>query len=188
MWRCAVALLLACSVAGATTVERLDLPDLTSQADEVFLGTCQAAQAVEVDGRTCTRYTFRVDRVLKGVAQQQCELVLPGGSLNGVSMRIQGMPSFVPGEEAVLFLVGTRPGPVWPLGLGQGAFRVLRGGAARTARVVQQLDGLSLRPAGAAKPAVAAGGGTGVMELDELLAQVRSLLRTSSGGDSDAAR
>jgi hypothetical protein len=189
MWRCAILLALACTAARATTVERLSLADLTARADQVLVGTCQAVEATVVDGQPHVRYRFRVDQSLKGTAGQEAELVLPGGRLDGVAVRIPGMPTFAEQDEAVLFLVGSRPGPVWPVGLGQGAFRILRAGAAKPARVVQQLDGLSLRAPGAAKPAVAGqAGSVGTMQLSDLLAQVRGLLQRSEGDGAGAAR
>ncbi|MEW6753461.1 MAG: hypothetical protein AB1505_21130 [Candidatus Latescibacterota bacterium] len=184
MWWCVAVFVLAGSAVRATTVERLGLPELTGRADQVFVGTCQSAEAVDVDGQPHVRYRFRVDQALKGPAQGQVDLLLPGGRRDGVTLRIPGMPTFSPGEEAVLFLVGTRPGPVWPAGLGQGAFRILREGAAKPARAVQQLGGLSL-VGGAAKPAVAPPGG---MDLEELLAQVRALVQHPAGGQSREAR
>jgi hypothetical protein len=160
----------------ATTVQRFDLEELTENAEVVFMGTCQSASTEQVGGQVFTRYRFAVAETLKGGPRQNLELLLPGGRFEGTRIRIPGMPAFAPGEELVLFLtVEGRPGYAWPVGLGQGKFRIERRGAAKPARIYQELDGLSFYTP-AAKPAPAGSTPLQGIPLDQFLGQVRALI------------
>jgi hypothetical protein len=47
-------------------------------------------------------------------------IVQPGGVADGIEMKVHGLPAFVPGERAVLFLRGGITQPLSLVGLGQG--------------------------------------------------------------------
>jgi len=159
----------------AATVQRFDLEALAANAERIFVGRCQRASAELIDGSISTRYLFTIDDRLKGAADTHVELVLPGGKFQGVLSHIPGMPFFVPGEEVILFLSGeNQRGSPWPIGLGQGKFRIERT-AAKPARVFQELEGLSFYPAGAAKRSPSQPSLQG-LELETFLAQLRPLL------------
>ncbi|MCH8335920.1 MAG: glutathione S-transferase N-terminal domain-containing protein [Proteobacteria bacterium] len=131
-----------------------------------------------VDGDIVTRFRFAVAEGLKGVPTDTLEVVLPGGTLDGIRYRITGMPNFVPGEEVVLFL--TRPdsaGRVWPVGLAQGGFRVRRE-TDSPPRVRRNFAGLRFQ--GSAR---AAGIQADDLRLDDLLDEVRSLTGATATGD-----
>lgn len=156
---------------GASTVVPLSLADLATRAERIFHGTCLQTAAESVDGEIATRVTFAVAEGLKGTAADTLVLWLPGGQLGGVRDEIAGMPAFAPGDEVVLFVTETDAiGRVWPVGLGQGHFRVQRGDD-RPASVSRDLQGLH-PPAGAARPA----GPRAPTSLDDLLGQVRALV------------
>jgi hypothetical protein len=112
----------------ATTVEALDLADLSSRASRIFLATCRESVAEEVSGQVRTRVAFEVTEAIKGSREGMTQVVLPGGELAGRRQWLVGMPAFVPGDRVVLFLSAPdQHGRVWPIGLAQGAFRVVRG-------------------------------------------------------------
>ncbi len=137
-------ILLAAAHLHATTVERFSLSQLSAQAHRIVVATCTGRQTESLDGQIFTRYTFSVDETVKGNAQPHIELYLPGGTLEGVQSRIAGMPEFILQSEHVLFLTEqNHVGFAWPIGLGQGTFRIERT-ADNTARVYQRLDGLTL--------------------------------------------
>ncbi|MCC7261055.1 MAG: hypothetical protein IT369_00900 [Candidatus Latescibacteria bacterium] len=160
-------LLALCGTLRATTLVRYDLEGLTRNAACVLVATCRASSALLVDGQPHTRCTFEVAEVVKGQAGARLEICLPGGDFQGMRLHLAGMPEFTPGEEVVLFL--TEPdgrGSPWPVGLGQGKFRVERNPAAK-ARVFQDTGEVRLLGA----PGEALDG----MELEELLARVRRI-------------
>ena len=166
---------------GATTVQRFQMEDLAGNAERVFVGTCQTASTEQVDGQLFTRYRFAVTETLKGDSRQNLELLLPGGEARGTRVRIPGMPVFVPGEELVLFLTAeNRLGHAWPVGLAQGKFRIERRGAAKQARVYQELDGLSFYAPTAAKSAATQPVSLQGLPLDQFLGQVRALIAPPS--------
>lgn len=93
-------------VAQASWVIPMDEAALNQGADAVVRGQVLSAQAQWNADNTGleTHVQFRVQTVLKGPAPAQLELVLPGGTLNGSRHIVVGMPTFVPGELAQLFL------------------------------------------------------------------------------------
>lgn len=128
----AAALLLgSAGYATATIVERLSLDMLTGRAEVVFHGVCESATAGWVDPvnkrQIFTEYTFRVTESLKGLPEERTFTFRTlGGSLDGRTLHLCGVPQHEPGEEAVLFL--TVPHSAnncrMPVGLSQGKFPV----------------------------------------------------------------
>jgi len=159
----------------AATVQRFALEELTDNAERIFVGICRQATAERLAGQPFTRYRFTVIETLKGEPRDELEFHLPGGRLDGVHNRIPGMPSFVPGERSVLFLTAENQlGHTWPVGLGQGKFRIETMGAAKQPRVYQELDGLTLYDSGAARKATEQS--LQGLPLERFLDQVRALL------------
>ncbi len=172
------ALAMTVATAQATTVERLSLPELVGRAQSIFVGTCTAVAEQTIDGKPYQLYCFRVAETLKGAPAALARCHLPGGRLAdsraGARATYGGMPRFAVGEEAVVFL--SRPdatGYPWPMGLGQGCFRILRDPESGISRVRQLLDGLHLVDPNAAKTAGAAGQPSAA--LDDFLQAVRTL-------------
>lgn len=169
------------ALAAASTVQPLSLADLAGRARVVFLGRCLEVRSEQgLDADLVTRVTFAVGEGFKGSAVDTVAVLLPGGELGGRRQQVAGMPTFAPGEEVVLFLTeADGRGRVWPVGLGQGRFRVWRpaGGPARVSRSLDgtQLHGAAARPVGAALEGV---------DLDTFLADLRRLV----GPSPDRAR
>lgn len=125
----AIALSLA-APAAATTVLPLSLDQIIDQSTTVFQGTC-TGNRTERDAATgfvVTYTTFAVEEVLKGSAEATHVIKQVGGEVpgdSGPSLRIMGVPRFVPGEQYVVFLAGTSSaGFSSPIGLAQGRFNV----------------------------------------------------------------
>jgi hypothetical protein len=171
--------LLAAMTATASTVVPMSVSDMIGRSRQIFHGVCVEAHADILDGDIVTRFRFAVAEGLKGVpTTDTLDVVLPGGTFEGIRYRITGMPNFAPGEEVVLFL--TRPdsaGRVWPVGLAQGGFRVRRE-TDGPPRVRRNFAGLRFQ--GSAR---AAGIQADDLRLDDLLDEVRSLTgATATGG------
>ena len=118
----------------ATSVLPLQLDQLVADAQLVFQGTCTANQS-QYDSQTgliVTYTTFMVQDVLKGRAGHSHTIKQAGGRIGSANYRIMGVPSFVLGQEYVVFLYGvSQAGFSSPVGLGQGQFVVTLGVAGR---------------------------------------------------------
>ncbi len=175
--------LLLATYAQAATVTALSLPDLARQADRIVHASCLSATAETSPTGIRTRYRFAVEETVKGSASATAELVLPGGTVNGRRCRIPGMPVFAPGDEVVLFITPAGQQVTgWPVGLGQGKFRVSRDPAAKVARVYQDLQGLNLAmpPRTSGAEAMVGNGAT----LTGFLQTVRRLVASTGTGDA----
>lgn len=125
----ACALLALASVpAHAATVLGVGTADLASQSDFIFHGKVveKWAAAGPGNGTIVTYLRFSVSDVLKGASgRESVVLGFLGGSLNGRTMRIEGMKIPAIGEEGVFFVERLARLQVHPLfGWDQGRFLV----------------------------------------------------------------
>lgn len=123
----ASALLLA-SVLPAATLEYLSLDDLAVKATAIVRARVTGSYAEP--GRTIiyTHYRIEVLDRWKGAESPEMDIVLPGGSVNGLRQTFPGMPRLAEGQEYLLFLwQSSKSGLTHILGLSQGVFTVIRG-------------------------------------------------------------
>jgi hypothetical protein len=139
-WLAAGVFLLVSSSALASTVERLSLEELVKRADRIVDGrVAEVSSARDGRGRPATRVVLEVRSVLKGGIAKTLEFTLPGGSADGVTHAIAGIPNFTRDEEVVLFLSAeSKAGVRVPIGLGQGTFRARAD--AKTKKTLVQAD------------------------------------------------
>jgi hypothetical protein len=111
-------------VFAATTVERM-----TRSSDAVVRGRIEATAARATrDGRIVTDVEISIAQAWKGAPERTVHVVVPGGVLPGIAMKVDAAPTFAPGEEVVVFLA--RRGAAYRVnGLAQGKFRVVGGEA-----------------------------------------------------------
>jgi hypothetical protein len=113
--------------AHATTMIALDLKALVAQADRVVDGTVESTECRWTTSRDAifTDVKLRVSRVYKGAVKPGDLITVrrEGGVVGGIGMKVFGAASFVPGEEAVVFLE-QRAGSAWVVGMAQGKLRV----------------------------------------------------------------
>ena len=129
-------------------VLRFNLEEMTSTADRIFVGSCVAIEETEeliAQGKMpVTRYTFDVERAIKGKVSKQIifnQLGHPahralgkGGetTMNGHAVSpdtfIHGMSEYHIGDRLLLFLIPNYLGGkvTYPVGLYQGAFYISR--------------------------------------------------------------
>ena len=112
--------------AGATTLVRLDLDDLTGESSAVVYGKVLASRVEWNQARTLIYAVYTVAPVeyLKGRLGPTFELHEPSGTLDGIQLSVGGVPSFSVGQEAVLFVWTDRQGQHQVTGFEQGAFPV----------------------------------------------------------------
>jgi hypothetical protein len=122
----AVLLLTLASSVTATTVLRLDLPDLVSKADNIVQGRVEQIY-VEWDAERKLAFTYisiNVDDPMKGARRQTVLIRQVGGRVGNISMHVAGMPTFSQGEEVILFLNDMHNGTFRVVGMNQGKYQI----------------------------------------------------------------
>jgi hypothetical protein len=121
----------------ATMVVPADLGELVASANVIAHGHVSVIDVRAVPGRRAVErvVTFQVERYFKGDLGAEIRVRVPGGELGPYRTVMIGAPRFREGDEVVLFL--GEQGSALPhiLGLSQGLYRVVPGGA-RGLRVV----------------------------------------------------
>jgi hypothetical protein len=170
----AVLLLLLALPALATTMLRMDVPDLTRASAMVVRGKVVRQQSRwSRDGmRIVTDVDVAVQEAVKGRSGASVvRLVQPGGEVGDIGQRVSGVASFRPGEEVVLFLERRQEGVYQLTGMAQGKYRVERSADGRTALAVPESPGdavlLDVTTQQAVTPRLEA------LSLEQLLEQVR---------------
>lgn len=115
---------LAARPAGASLVLAMDLGQLAQQADRIVVGEVTSVRSAwdAKHERILSTIEVKVAEAWKGQMPGggTLTIVQPGGVADGIEMRVHGMPVFVPGERAVLFLRGATAQPASVVGMGQG--------------------------------------------------------------------
>ncbi len=149
-----VSLLLAPSIAGdagATSLVRFAFDSLCVRAASIAYVRCAESRSFldEERGEVVTRTWLEVLTLVKGGPVGEIVLTLPGGEVDGRGYALLGVPRFSPGDERVVFLYDAdEHGSPWPIGLGQGCYRV---GVGKDSNVVVSLQaGVTALPEGAA--------------------------------------
>jgi len=152
-----------CLLAGlgeAAVVEGLSLQQLAERSTLIVSGRVgPVAARWGPRGRRIYRHALvTVEQTHGGRASgtlpgKTLQVVLPGGTLDGIGQLVPGSPELVPGTEVVLFLERVRHGYT-PVGLGLGVFRVERSPLPeRPAVAVRDLSDLSFVPPRGTPPA-----------------------------------
>jgi hypothetical protein len=123
-----VLFLFVTSFSYATTVQRLGLDDLVKKAHTIVVGRVSSSRTYWSADRKLilTNYTIQVDESIKGQASGAVEVTTIGGKIGNRELMVSGMPSFVTGENAVVF-IETSGAYQTVVGLGQGKFTVTNG-------------------------------------------------------------
>lgn len=88
----------------AATGRRLSFEHLCAGADGIAVVETLSVRSFELDGRVLTATTFAVKEALKGDLSPTVEVIQLGGRTKHLATRVAGMPTFVAGEKAVVFL------------------------------------------------------------------------------------
>lgn len=127
------------ATAGATTLVALRTEAIAGGADRAVLGRVIASEARWVGRRIVTRVLLRPDGSAADLWFQHA-----GGTVDGVTMLVVGMPAFRPGERA-LVLLARRAGGLRLVGLSAGKLAVIERGG-RPAVLMRLVDGGPLEP------------------------------------------
>ena len=133
----AAVLLAPAAALHATVYISADLGELATDARAVAYGRVVALEAQWLEGRRSieTLVTLEVETYVKGDLGRNVTLRVPGGQMGPYRSVMLGAPTFVEGEEVVVFLASSGPAIPHLVGLAQGVFRV-RTDAATGARLV----------------------------------------------------
>lgn len=110
----------------AGSVPRLSLAELVAQSDFILRGrVARAWAAMDSENRFIwTHYQVQVSSTLKG--QQGAAIVIgePGGTLNGMTLRVPGATEYAVGEDVTVFLYRTPIGYLRTTNYGEGKFTI----------------------------------------------------------------
>lgn len=110
----------------ATVYVSADLAELTTDARAVAYGRVVSLEAQWLDERRSieTLVTLEVEAYAKGDLGRTVTLRVPGGQMGPYRSVMLGAPTFVEGEQVVVFLASSGPSIPHLVGLAQGVFRV----------------------------------------------------------------
>jgi len=113
--------------AGAMKVLPVNLEGLVERAGVIFDGTCLSVDyRADEQGLPSTYTTFEVNQPWKGDMPRTLTIKTYGGYQGSLKVVVPGLPSFSPGQRVLLFLnPSSKAGFTSPVGMGQGAFKVL---------------------------------------------------------------
>src|ERR1700691_5338728 len=113
-----VALCLAVWLAPAwgATLELLSLNDLISKSTTIVQAQVTASSASYTGTVIYTHYKVSVLAQWKGPTQSAIDVMVPGGTANGMRQTVPGVPQLVTGQQYVLFLWRYRQGRTYTMG------------------------------------------------------------------------
>lgn len=110
----------------ATTLVRMDLNALAHSAEIIVRARCAHSEARWESQSVWTFDDFDVLEIFKGASPQILRVRLPGGRVGRLEVKVEGVPQFANGEEAVLFVERTSAGDYGVTSWAQGTFRIHR--------------------------------------------------------------
>ena len=130
----------------STTVEKLSLEDLVHKSSRIVVGTCVSTESRWNGKNTLilTTSTVEISDQIKGETDGVIRVVTVGGTINGITQTVSGMPQFESGEEVILFLEPSKNTGWQPLGLAQGKLRITKNRITGEKEVFHSLSGLQL--------------------------------------------
>jgi hypothetical protein len=126
--------------AAATTMLRLDVPELAQSSDTVVHGTVRRVESRWSGDRRriITDVEIQVTEALKGEPGSTVLLIQPGGSVGDIGQAVHGSASFTPGEEVVVFLERKGASAFRLSGMAQGKYQVRRAADSQTVLAVPE--------------------------------------------------
>jgi len=114
------------AAANATTLVRMDMNALAHSAEIIVRARCLHSETRWESDSIWTFDDFAVLEIFKGAPPQTLRVRLPGGRVDHMQVKIEGVPAFAAGEETVLFLEKTSAGDYGVTSWAQGTFRIHR--------------------------------------------------------------
>lgn len=158
-----------------STLQQLTLNDMILKSTAIVRGQAQQTSASFHGPIIYTHYQIQVAEVLKGAAATQIDVAVPGGSSNGITQAFSGAPSFVSGQNYVLFLWTSKSGLTQVIGLSQGLFAVITNSAGQP---------MIVRAAATERMVNAAGQAVVQSDVQMLLSALRTQIQSVLSGGS----
>jgi len=111
--------------ASGATLELLSLNDLVGKSSAIVEAQVTGSAASYSGSVIYTHYQMGVLAQWKGVGQAAIDVLVPGGTANGMRQTYPGAPQLIVGQRYVLFLWTSNKGATYTLGLTQGVFSLL---------------------------------------------------------------
>lgn len=110
----------------ATSTIPTDLADVVSIATLIVRGRVVDTRSFTeiANGPVMTAVTIATGEVIKGTADTSVTFRVHGGEIGRYRYAVIGSPTFAVGDEAYFFLKRTAAGPLWPVGMSAGVYRV----------------------------------------------------------------
>lgn len=106
------------------TLELLSLNGLVSQSTTIVQGQATSASASYTGTVIYTHYKVSVLARWKGATQSIIDVLVPGGTANGIRQTYPGAPQLTIGQPYVLFLWTSSKGTTYTMGFTQGVFNL----------------------------------------------------------------
>ena len=166
------------SPAGATTLRRMDLSSLVSHSSRVLHARTISNQTYwdATHTRIYTDTVFEAIGEAKGTGPKRLTVTQLGGRIDPLEMSVDGTPTFMVGEEVMLFTEPSPEGNNMIVGLSQGVMRVKADPATGARFAVSEVPARVTFVGGRPEKATVA--------LDDLFQQVRQL----AGAPGDAGK
>lgn len=111
-------------VTWATTLERLSLDEMIQKSTAIVRGSVGSMSARQRGSVIYQEVQIRVLERLKGAGGATVDVLVPGGTLNGVRQTFSGVPQLSQSSEYVFFLWTGPRGSTQIIGLAQGVFQL----------------------------------------------------------------
>src|SRR5437764_37397 len=114
------------AISSATTVVRMDLPQLVQQSDSIVQGRVDGV-AVQWDADRKLAFTYitiSVDDPLKGERRRTVTIRQVGGKIGALNLSVAGMPQFRSGESVIVFLKAQADNTFQVVGMNQGKYEI----------------------------------------------------------------
>jgi hypothetical protein len=133
--RFALGLFLWLAPAWTATLERLSLDDMIAKSTAIVHGQVAGSNAAYRGTVIYTHFQVNVLECWKGALQGAVDVLVPGGTANGVRQTYPGAPQLTVGQEYVLFLWTSSTGATYTLGFTQGVFTLPKDASGQTMAV-----------------------------------------------------
>lgn len=113
-------------LAPAATLQQLSFDDMADQATAIVYGKILDSYGEQHGSLIYTHYRIQILDRWKGTRQAVTEVMLPGGTANGLMQAFAGVPPLAQGKTYLMFLWAGKIGTLQLIGLTQGLFEVSR--------------------------------------------------------------
>ena len=161
----------------ASIVEPMSFEQLVSGAERIFVGEVIGVESAWDGDVIRTHVTFRVAETVKGRSSILVRLTFLGGRVGERALEVSGMPTFVVGDEHVIFSVEQQKIVSPIVGFWHGQVRVLRDRTTGRSHVLRHDRTPFARAAALTQEASPATAPLRPLALEAFLADVRQAMR-----------